>query len=534
MISLYRRIVINRMNKQLMHLLKEKAYVVNDTTYSLFTNNKEEKKILAETISNFHKLCEHISGKDPMELENFAKFLGVIRSTYSVSTNEMKDESPEYFKYQQITGIMTFAFQDDKDRIFFVPAIILYKNDLPVIFVPKSSFKVGATIAFNLDEANSFMTFDIKDDFVQKIYNYAYDNLDEADYTMGKIYLELSDSNSTFRDGEISLKDDITRLGYNGEIIGLLGRILYTPLVKLQDGNISEIVVTNGVELKSVPFVEFKTSKMLAVILREPNKNSSIESIMDLDEDVYSISGKNYYIDDAEWKENENGGYSTQYRVVAEKESFKENVICGVVYGKELYAPLGENKILDSLKNTFSNIKKESDKLIQKMKKHRESKAMYKLFAREVCDKHNKLQRNLKIGNWSAVGGFLAYMATEGIWDSFDMARDSVRQDIGVELPSNRPDKMTAMIITAASSALFALGAYFMLPKNKASDEGLDMIYEYYDTELTKALEDRKNAKNIGNLKEVKALTNKVEFLRDINDRIKREIERRREVGQLG
>lgn len=533
MISLYRRVVINRMNKQILRL-KDGPFVQNGVTYSLSSSNKDNKKILADTISNFHRLCEHISAKDPMELENFAKFLGVIRSTYSISTSEMKDSNPEYFRYQQITGILTFAFQDDKDRIFFVPAIMLYENDTPVIFVTKSSYKIGGKINPDLLVENEFMTFNIKDDFVQKIYNYAYDYLDESDYIMGKIFLELSDSNSTFRDGTIDLKDNINQLGYNGEIINLLDSILYTPLVKLVDGNISEIVVTNGIELKSMPYIEFKTSKALALILREPNKNLVLESISDLDEDVYCVGGQNFYIDDAEWKQNENGGYSTHYRVVSEKEAFKENVIGGIIHGKEYYTSIGENKVLDSLKNTFSSIKKESDKLIQKMKQHRESKKMYKLFAKEVCDKHNRLQRNMKIGNWSAVGGFLAYMATEGIWDSFDMARDSVRQDIGVELPSNRPDKMTAMIITAASSALFALGAYLALPKNKETDEGLDMIYEYYDTELTKAIEDRQEAKKNGNLKDVKALTNKVQFLRDINDRIAREIERRKEAGQLG
>lgn len=533
MISLYRRIVINRMNRTI-NPLKDRALIVNDVTYSLFSNNKDDKKILADTIANFHKLCEHISAKDPMELENDAKFLGVIRSTYSTSSNELKDDNPEYFRYQQLTGIMTFAFQDDKERIFFVPSIILYKNDLPVIFVPKAGFKVGGMIDTDLVKKDAFMEFDIKEDFIQKIYNYAYNNLDDTDHTMGKIYLELSDANTTFREGNIDIKENISRLGYNSEIVGLLDKILYTPLVKLADGNISEIVVTNGMELKSVPFVEFKTSKMLAVILTEPNKNLIVESISDLNEDIYSIAGKNFYIDDAEWKQNENGGYSTHYRVVSEKEVFKENVIKGVIYGKDYYAPIGEVKVLESLKNTFTNIKKESDRLIQKMKQHRESKNMYKLFAKEVCDKHNKLQRSLKVGNWSAIGGFLAYMVTEGMWDSFDMARDSVRQDIGVELPSNRPNKTAATIITAATSALFALGAYLMLPKNKETDEGLEMIYEYYGDELTNAEKERKVARESGNLKEVKALTNKIAFLRDVNDRIKREIERRREVGQLG
>ena len=46
MISLYRRVVINRMNKQILRL-KDGPFVQNAITYSLSSSNKDNKKVSA-------------------------------------------------------------------------------------------------------------------------------------------------------------------------------------------------------------------------------------------------------------------------------------------------------------------------------------------------------------------------------------------------------------------------------------------------------------------------------------------------------
>ena len=85
------------------------------------------------------------------------------------------------------------------------------------------------------------------------------------------------------------------------------------------------------------------------------------------------------------------------------------------------------------------------------------------------------------------------------------------------------------MGIEMGASIIATLIAYLNMPKKQETEEGIQMIHDYYSKELNKAKELREKNLKAGNVKDAKELRSRIDFLNDMLDRINRELERREE-----
>ena len=520
MTSLYRKVVISRL---LRFISKNKLDMGGSVKYkdgdiTLWSNNKDLTN-MTEFIADFHKSCHKINAENYVELKNDGKFLGVIRS--EVRTPSEIDTV--FSSFQKITGIVTFAFSNNEDKIFFVPGIFVYYNDVPHILVTKYSLSVGH-YDNNEDVCDDkLLVINAKEDFIEEIYKYAFNILDDTDYTMANVFLELSNGKYHEKPATPDIENKIERLGFNSQIVKLLDKFYYTPLVKLNDGHISDIVIQEGPELKVVNYTEFCTRDHYAVILKDPK---ILINIIDLDEDIYSANGKNYYVDDTEWKKTEEGGYRIAYRVVAEKKVFSENNIGGVIVETVSHlTPKEENFVVDAVKKSVDFCTDKAKRLIAKMKQNKEDKRMYKIFAKEVLDGHVKMEQNLELIGWSSLGGMIGKFGTM----TYDTVRKMADEDPDQVFNIPGLDNNTKMGIEMGASIIATLIAYLNMPKKQETEEGIQMIHDYYSKELNKAKELREKNLKAGNVKDAKELRSRIDFLNDMLDRINRELERREE-----
>lgn len=520
MTSLYRKVVISRLLK---FISKNKLDMGGSIKYkegdiTLWSNNKDLTN-MEEFIADFHKSCHKINAENYVDLKNDGKFLGVIRS----EARTPSDKLDTYFSsFQKITGIVTFAFANNEGKIFFVPGLFVYYNDVPHILVPKCSLAIGH---YDNDEESDdkLLVINVKEDFVEEIYKYAYNILDDTDYTMANVFLELSNGKYHEKPATPDIENKIERLGFNPQIVRLLDKFYYTPLVKITDGHISEIVIQEGPELKVVNYTEFCTKDHYAVILKYPE---ILIDITDLDEDIYSANGKNYYVDDTEWKKTEEGGYRIAYRVVAEKKVFSENSIGGVIVETVNHlTPKEENFVVDAVKKSVDFCTDKAKRLIAKMKQNKEDRRMYKIFAREVLDGHVKMEQNLELIGWSSLGGMIGKFGTM----TYDTIKKMADEDPEQVLHLPGLDNNAKMGIEMGASILATLIAYLNMPKKQETEEGIQMIHDYYSKELNKAKELREKNLKAGNIKDAKELRSRIDFLNDMLDRINRELERREE-----
>lgn len=531
MITLYRRMVLSRLFKFLQdtNMISGDAITKDGQSITLYSTDKD-CTLVKDTIAEFHRLCKDVSLNNPLDLSDDGKFIGVVRS----DINYDSDVSDNLYNLSEtLTGTMTFGFID-KNRSFLIPGIFVYSENIPYLMIVKPSFTVGNyfSITNNCKIEDLIKLIPIKDDFIEEIFCYGKESLNDVDHQMIKIIMDISQGKYVLKEALPDIAINIEKLGYNPEIIKLLDKFVMTPLVKLKNGNITEIAIQEGVNFKSVSYLDFCSSKgkMFALVLQSPNFKSFYE--FPLDPDFYKISGKSYYVDDTEWVEKENGGYTTKYRVIAESEAFKDNVIRGIIINRtDKLTPAEESKIIDTAKRGVDVIKKSSMNLLKAMiRKHNDSK-MEKLFSKEILDEHQKILNKFKFEKDS----FIAYTALSGVTigaynrlkTRLAEAFNNPKLDFGVLLPDLKGKKRLYVALPLAALAL--LIAYINLPKTKKTEDGLVKLYDYYMEERSIANKEITEAKRIGNLKGIPNVQKRLDYINFMMDRINREIERRRD-----
>ena len=531
MITLYRRMVLSRLFKFLQdtNMLSGDAIIKDGQSITLYSTNKD-CTLVKDTIAEFHRLCKDVNLNNPLDLSDDGKFIGVIRS----DINYESDAKDTLYDIDEIlTGTMTFGFVD-KDQSFLIPGIFVYSENVPYLMIVKPSFTVGNyfDIISNRKVDDLIKLIPIKDDFIEEIFKYGKETLNDTDHRMIKIIMDISQGKHVLKDALPDIAYNISKLGYNPEIVKLLDKFVMTPLVKLKDGNITEIAVQEGVNFRSVSYLDFCSSKgkMFAVVLQNPNFKKFHEFTSD--PDFYKISGKSYYLDDTEWVENENGGYTTKYRVVSESESFKDNVVRGIIINQtEKLTPAEESKVLDATKRSVDVIKNSSLNLLKSMARRYKDSKMEKLFTKEVLDEHQRILNKFKFEKES----FLAFTALSGITvGAYERLRKKLLQafenpdlDFGAVLPELKGKKR--LYATLPIVALALLIAYIRLPKTKKTEDGLTKLYDYYLEERNIANKEKDEAKKIGNLKIIPNIQKRLDYINFMMDRIMREVEKRRD-----
>lgn len=534
MITLYRRMVLSRLFKFLQdtNMLSGDAIMKDGQSITLYSTDKD-CTLVKDTIAEFHRLCKDVNVNNPLDLSDDGKFIGVIRS----DLNYVSDFNDTVYNIDDtLTGSMTFGFVD-KGVSFLIPGIFVYSENIPYLMVVKPSFTVGNyfdTIS-NRNVEDLIKLIPIKDDFIEEIFKYGKENLNETDHKMIKIIMDISQGKYIVKDALPDVTNNIGKLGYNPAIIGLLEKFVMTPLVKLKDGNITEIAVQEGVNFKSVSYLDFCSSegKMFAVVLQSPNFKKFHD--FPLDPDFYKISGKNYYVDDTEWKENENGGYSVKYRVVSESKTFEENTIKGIIVNKhEKLTPSEESKLIDTANRGFEVIRSSTLNLVKSISRKMNDKKMEKLFTKEVLDEHQKIMNKINFTvNSTVIAGAINGVAV-GAYDrlskKLEAAYNDPKADFGKILP--KISKKGNIIIGLCSLALASLIAYCKLPKTKKTQEGLVKLYDYYLNEQESANKAKEEAKKLGNLKEIPKINKRLDYVNFMMDRLNREIEKRRDINE--
>ena len=343
---------------------------------------------------------------------------------------------------------------------------------------------------------------------------------------MIKIIMDISQGKYVVKDALPDVTNNIGKLGYNPAVVGLLDKFVMTPLVKLKDGNITEIAVQEGVNFKSVSYLDFCSSKgkMFAVVLQSPDFKKFHE--FPSDPDFYKISGKSYYVDDTEWVENDKGGYTTKYRVVSESEAFKENVIRGIIVNRsDKLTPAEESKAIETSKRSIDVIKNTS-----MIRKYNDSK-MEKLFTKEILDEHQKILNKFKFEKDSYITFTALSGVTIGAYDRLKRrlseAFKNPNVDFGAILPELKGKKR--LYATLPLMALALLIAYARLPKTKKTEDGLIKLYDYYLEEQSVANKEKEDAKKMGNLKAIPNIQKRLDYVNFMMDRIMREVEKRRD-----
>ena len=531
MMTLYRRMVLSRLFKFLQdtNMLSGEAIMKDGQSVTLYSTNKD-CTLVKDTIAEFHRLCKDVNLNNPLDLSDDGKFIGVIRSDINYES-DVKDTI--YDIDEILTGTMVFGFVD-KDKSFLIPGIFVYSENIPYLMIAKPSFTVGNyfNIISNKNVDDLITLIPIKDDFIEEIFKYGKETLNDTDHRMIKIIMDISQGKYILKDALPDVTNNIGKIGYNIAIIGLLDKFVMTPLVKLKNGNITEIAVQEGVNFKSVSYLDFCNSKgkMHAVVLQNPNFKKFHEFTSD--PDFYKISGKSYYVDDTEWVENDKGGYTTKYRVVSESEAFKDNVIRGIIVNRsDKLTPAEESKAIDASKRSVDVIKNTSMNLLKSMiRKYNDSK-MEKLFTKEILDEHQKILNKFKFEKDSYITFTALSGVTIGAYDRLKRrlseALKNPNLDFGAILPELKGKKR--LYATLPIMALALLIAYVRLPKTKKTEDGLIKLYDYYLEEQNVANKEKEDAKKMGNLKAIPNIQKRLDYVNFMMDRIMREVEKRRD-----
>ena len=520
--TLYRKILLARLHRI---LSKTKLFLGGSIPYQnsdikLSTQNPSVH--LDDFISSFHKLTEHTSAKDPLPLDSGGYFIGCIRSEYS---DTAKDDL--MVVERKVTGLVTLAFRDEKG-FFLVPGIFCYFNDIPRLLVIGNAARTGTFIDDTLNMEDILVVDVMGISPLENIYNFAKSALTPQDRTMGDVLIKLSEGRYIEKEPADNTINAMRMMGMNPELVRLVDKFLYTPVLKLQsEGVISEVFVQDGVNMKLIPYVEFMAKDKPLIVLKQSNLSPMIT---DLDSDTYSIAGKNFYIDDTEWVENDKGGITTKYRVVQEKEAFKESVSEGIIINTyDIISTYGEGA-LGKAKDYL--VKKYQD-LTKTMKRNKNDRKMYKLFSKEIMDGHSKLL-NSATAILSSTGGAIAAGALLGGYGSL---RDTLRNppidpedgqpllEEPINLPAVSPTIQS--FITLGFSVIAATITYLSLRKTQETKQGIETVKDYYMNEADIAEEERKEALDGGNVKKAKKLALRRSFCIGMLDRIKREEERR-------
>ena len=350
-ITLYRNVVINRLIWSLddYGILDGKAVKHKNSEFRLWTtnpNNDDVKKF----IENIHKFTAHTDEKEPIELKDGGLFLGLSKSDYVRPKDTVNPEThvnPMFDHTEKITGIVTLGFQKN-GTVFFVPTFGLYFNESPHLLVNDRFFKVGTQLeSIDKEDEENTLLVNLKDEFLNEICEFSYHRLSDIDKAMTKILLSVDTGNKNYVKNDISMSTKLAQLGIKSGLSYIVDKMLLSPVVKLDpNGDITDILVQKGTNMALVNFKDFSKEKMFAVVLVSDRVKGDIHDI--LDTYVYDFAGRNFYVDDTEWVDNEKGGYDTKYRVVEEDKVYAESSVKGVIFSlKEKIAVSENNDIIE-------------------------------------------------------------------------------------------------------------------------------------------------------------------------------------------
>ena len=490
MISIYRKITIERFIcflKKYTNIANGVRADLNGLNIALHSNNYTPE-LLKDTIATIHKNTAKVSPENPIDLGNGISFLGFGK--LSMQSN-IEGDYHDFAQWKEVNGLVTLAYSK-LGHILFVPALYVFSNDKPSILTWKPAFKVGNPLPTDLI-ADDILVLDIMDNYVEKIGNYLFNNLDDTDKLLSSVLFDIKDK-YVLRENRVDIRTHIENLGYNSKITDVISKFLYTPVMNIENNRISDLMVTQNGVFSKVSYNDFSIGDSKAVILCDNIKKD--HEITEVNcPNYYDYGGHTYYVDDVEWQMNENGGYSSKYRVVAE--DFNPDVVDGVLFHQ--YAQ-GEG-FVDTVVNIKDKLVHYAKSIIAKIKKYYEKEAMYDLFEREVFDDIVQAQ----------IAKRVAISATLGALGGM----------------SSSHDDLTNATNMASSAITNAMVTYALSPKKADTVEGLIKLKNFYTKEVEILKEERQKYLNAGKTRKARKADDEYWFCVDLLNRINKEEQRR-------
>lgn len=338
-----------------------------------------QDKVRADIVSKMYSINKDTDRGDNMvDVEFPCKNLGI----HKVELKKALDRSYTGYDYSAFyVYYFTFAINE---TVIPVPALIGWVNNNPVFIFVRDAIKIGNPM--DIEDLDNYKVINVFEDLLPDIAKYAFSILDDSDYTIAKILSYIPSSRYTLRDpssANMNYGELLLKYGYNKELLNSISQGFFDnlPIVKYENGQVSELLVSDNDTIYSVEYEKYlENSKLLALVFSKSN-GYNYNTI--IPEQSFDIAGKRMYIDNEEWVKQPDGTFKSEFVVQAES-GYK--TIKGIRF-EDCY---GEAEMKEMLGRSVNSLVKGFKKLGGSLSKFVKGKAMEKLLTKEIMNYHKE------------------------------------------------------------------------------------------------------------------------------------------------
>lgn len=338
-----------------------------------------QDKVRADIVSKMYSINKDTDRGDNMvDVEFPCKNLGI----HKVELKKALDRSYTGYDYSAFyVYYFTFAINE---TVIPVPALIGWVNNNPVFIFVRDAIKIGNPM--DIEDLDNYKVINVFEDLLPDIAKYAFSILDDSDYTIAKILSYIPSSRYTLRDpssANMNYGELLLKYGYNKELLNSISQGYFDnlPIVKYENGQVSELLVSDNETIYSVEYEKYlENSKLLALVFSKSNEYNYNTIIP---EQSFDIAGKRMYIDNEEWVKQPDGTFKSEFVVQAES-GYK--TIKGIRF-EDCY---GEAEMKEMFGKSVKSLVKGFKKLGNTLSKFIKGKAMEKLLEKEIMNYHKE------------------------------------------------------------------------------------------------------------------------------------------------
>ena len=338
-----------------------------------------QDKVRADIASKMYSINKDTDRGDNMVNVEFpCKNLGIHKTELQKSLDRTYtgyDYSAFYVYY------FTFAINE---TVIPVPALIGWVNNNPVFIFVRDAIKIGNPI--DIEDLDNYKVINVFEDLLPSIAKYAFSILDDSDYTIAKILSYIPSSRYTLRDpasANMNYGELLLKYGYNKELLNSISQGYFDnlPIVKYENGQVSELLVSDNETIYSVEYEKYlENSKLLALVFSKSN-GYNYNTI--IPEQSFDIAGKRMYIDNEEWVKQPDGTFKSEFVVQAES-GYK------IINGRRFEDCYGESEMKEMFGRSVKTLVNGFKKLGSTLSKYVKGKAMEKLLEKEIMNYHEE------------------------------------------------------------------------------------------------------------------------------------------------
>lgn len=339
-----------------------------------------QDKVRADIVSKMYSINKDTDRGDNMvDVEFPCKNLGIHKT-------ELKKQLDRSYTGYDYSAFFVYYFTFSiNDTVIPVPALIGWVNNNPVFIFVRDAIKVGNPM--DKDDLENYKVINVFEDLLPSVAKYAYSVLDDSDYTIAKILSLIPSSRYTLRDpssANMNYSELLLKYGYNKELLNSISQGYFDnlPIVKYENGQVSELLVSDNETIYSVDYDKYlEDSKLLALVFSKSNGYTYNGVIP---EQSFDVAGKRMYVDNEEWVKQPDGTFKSEFVVQAESGTYK------IIKGMRFEDCYGEAEMKEMLGRSVNSLVKGFKKLGGSLSKFVKGKAMEKLLTKEIMNYHKE------------------------------------------------------------------------------------------------------------------------------------------------